>query len=252
MDKFKKVLQEMSDIHTAKNHDYGASTDKTYEEFGLTAYLVRMSDKLNRAKTLVNSDAKVSDEKMRDTLIDLAVYSAMAVASLDDEKTAKTNEGATTSESQSVFDRYLDILKALNHSTSLMRTEATSNIFSKYTNHYARIGKMDTNLYFVEAYGIPNNNKPCDQVTTKSIIRDPIVVSEYVGWFLEKFPCSTVDILNPFNHRAFIRCIELLKDHSLINVSVDRIDSIDSIVDLYTYTFQNKNWLGIVDIDFYS
>lgn len=61
----------------------------------MTAPVVRMSDKLERLKSLTKAEAKVKDESKRDTLIDLANYAMMTVLELDmeDEK-AKTSEKA--------------------------------------------------------------------------------------------------------------------------------------------------------------
>lgn len=78
---YDQVLNEMSEIHTAKNTDYGDSVSKTYAEFGLVSYLVRMSDKLNRAISVNRHGVThVTDEKLYDTLLDLANYAAMAAA----------------------------------------------------------------------------------------------------------------------------------------------------------------------------
>lgn len=80
---FEAVLQEMKELHSKKNHDYGDSFSKSFDEFGMVAPIVRMSDKLERLKTLCKSDAKVN-ESVRDTLIDLANYAVMTVAEIDE------------------------------------------------------------------------------------------------------------------------------------------------------------------------
>ena len=82
-EKFIGVLNELSDLYHRKNHDYGDSFRKSLEEFGLVAAVVRMSDKMERVKTLCKSNnANVADEKIRDTLIDLANYAIMTVMEL--------------------------------------------------------------------------------------------------------------------------------------------------------------------------
>ena len=82
-EKFIGVLQELSDLHHRKNHDYGDSFSKSLEEFGLEAAVVRMSDKMERIKTLCKGEkAEVTDEKIRDTLVDLANYAIMTVMEL--------------------------------------------------------------------------------------------------------------------------------------------------------------------------
>ena len=80
---FQNVQTEMLQTYKAKNHDYGNSVHKTFEEFGITSFLVRLSDKLNRAISLSKSDAMVKGESMRDTLLDMANYATIAVAELD-------------------------------------------------------------------------------------------------------------------------------------------------------------------------
>lgn len=78
----KEMLDDMHNLYIAKNHDYGNSVHDTYEKYGLTSFLVRIEDKLNRARTLSKNDAKVNDEKIEDTLMDMANYAILAVMEL--------------------------------------------------------------------------------------------------------------------------------------------------------------------------
>lgn len=73
------ILNEIKQLHNRKNADYGDSFDKTLDEFGLVASATRMSDKFNRFKSLIKNSAQVSDEKIEDTLIDLASYAIMTI-----------------------------------------------------------------------------------------------------------------------------------------------------------------------------
>lgn len=81
-DLFKEIVDEMYEIYVAKNTDYGSSVSDTFREFGLVSFLVRISDKLNRLKTLSKQESLVKDEKIEDTLIDLANYSILALIEL--------------------------------------------------------------------------------------------------------------------------------------------------------------------------
>ena len=83
---FKEIVTKMAKTYEAKNHDYGNSVHKTFEEFGMTSFLVRLSDKLNRLITLNKIEAQVKDEKIEDTLLDLANYSILALIELKKEK----------------------------------------------------------------------------------------------------------------------------------------------------------------------
>ena len=96
------ICQELHDLYTRKNHDYGDSFHETYLEEGLAMARIRLSDKLNRFKTLSRASQDISsghamvfdkdfaqhvaDESLRDTLIDLANYAIMTVMELDREK----------------------------------------------------------------------------------------------------------------------------------------------------------------------
>ena len=79
---FKDIVDEMHEIYIAKNSDYGSSVSDTYKDFGLVSFLVRMQDKMNRLKTLNNKESLVKDEKIEDTLLDLANYSILALIEL--------------------------------------------------------------------------------------------------------------------------------------------------------------------------
>ena len=90
MDKIKqhqKILDNLHTIYIAKNHDYGDSVHDTYKKYGLTSFLVRIEDKLNRVRTLnQNTDIQVPTEKIEDTLLDLANYAILAVIELQLEE----------------------------------------------------------------------------------------------------------------------------------------------------------------------
>lgn len=84
-----QLLDELHKIYISKNTDYGNSVHETYKRYGLTSYLVRIEDKINRARVLSQSEAKVQDEKLEDTLMDMANYALLAVIEL---KKGSTNE----------------------------------------------------------------------------------------------------------------------------------------------------------------
>ncbi len=77
------LLHQIHDQYIAKNTDYGNSFSETFEHFGLTAPIVRMWDKLQRIETLSHQTARVKEESIRDTLLDLANYAIMTVMELD-------------------------------------------------------------------------------------------------------------------------------------------------------------------------
>ena len=85
-----EIVKGLNNLYARKNADYGDSVHDTYMKYGLTSFLVRLEDKLNRARTLSKQDALVTDEKLEDTLLDMANYAILAVLELQDSK--KNNE----------------------------------------------------------------------------------------------------------------------------------------------------------------
>ena len=94
INKFKEITENMLDLYQRKQSDYGDSASKTFDEWGLISFLVRMEDKMNRVINLTkkNGDIKVADEKIEDTILDLANYSIMALIELDRVKSELTSE----------------------------------------------------------------------------------------------------------------------------------------------------------------
>lgn len=78
------ICKNLNHIYRTKNSDYGSSVTDTYNRFGMDSFLVRMYDKINRAYTLTrpNKIQEVKDEKIEDTLLDLANYAILAVIEL--------------------------------------------------------------------------------------------------------------------------------------------------------------------------
>lgn len=76
---FSDITKDMTELYERKNKDYGNSFDKTLNEFGIVAGLIRLNDKMNRIKSIYNKDISVKDESLEDTLIDLANYAVMTL-----------------------------------------------------------------------------------------------------------------------------------------------------------------------------
>lgn len=77
LDIYKYIINNLEETYKAKNNDYGNSVADTYEKFGDLSFLVRITDKYNRLMTLCNPNAPeqmVKDEKIDDTILDLANY----------------------------------------------------------------------------------------------------------------------------------------------------------------------------------
>lgn len=78
--RFNELAQTMCELYEKKNADYGDSFNISLDKYGIIAALTRISDKFNRIENLIlNQNKKVEDEKVEDTLIDLANYAMMTV-----------------------------------------------------------------------------------------------------------------------------------------------------------------------------
>lgn len=74
------LANQMTDLYARKNRDYGNSFDKSMDKFGLVVAAIRIGDKVNRLRSLIEKGgAEVKDESIADTFIDLACYSIMTL-----------------------------------------------------------------------------------------------------------------------------------------------------------------------------
>lgn len=80
---FETITANMYETYKKKNHDYGNSFDQSLDKFGLIASVVRLGDKMNRIESLVNKEAQVKDESIRDTIMDMANYCIMTAMWMD-------------------------------------------------------------------------------------------------------------------------------------------------------------------------
>jgi len=85
---FYKVLEQMKETHSNKNHDYAGTEDclanlKECEGMGIEPWVgvaLRIGDKWSRLKSFVRQGSlKVQDEKIEDTLIDMANYAVLCL-----------------------------------------------------------------------------------------------------------------------------------------------------------------------------
>jgi hypothetical protein len=82
VNQMKAVQEEGLLLFAKKNADYGDA----FTSHGIPGVLMRMGDKLLRFQKISKTGVQlVNDEKLRDTLIDLHNYAAMAILLLDEE-----------------------------------------------------------------------------------------------------------------------------------------------------------------------
>lgn len=106
---FLNYLESMKDLYLKKNHYYGDSVSKTFDEYGLVSFLVRMDDKMNRIKTLNKiQDTAVREEKIEDTLLDLANYAILALTEIEFRKNRLLENEEYPKKDVEMTQRYID------------------------------------------------------------------------------------------------------------------------------------------------
>ena len=93
--RFYELLNTIKNLHDAKKHDYGAKED-IFANFRLSALtgispwkgsVVRMGDKYSRICSFIkNGDFKFKEENIKDTLLDMAIYSLITIVLYEQER----------------------------------------------------------------------------------------------------------------------------------------------------------------------
>ncbi len=111
-ERLEKLMNELLETYKAKNADYGDSFADSFREFGITSAVIRMSDKMNRIKSLSKKGGRqVKDESLRDSLMDLANYALMTVVELDQQVEDWKKENIGTIERPDAFKAAVRVCK---------------------------------------------------------------------------------------------------------------------------------------------
>jgi hypothetical protein len=81
VEQMQQIQKEGLELFTKKNIDYGDA----FAKYGFIGVLMRIEDKIQRSLSITKNGINlVNDEGIRDTLLDLHNYSAMALMLLDE------------------------------------------------------------------------------------------------------------------------------------------------------------------------
>lgn len=83
---FHNILREMGELHDRKQKDYGTDSDpfknvRNSQDFGIDPWIgcmVRANDKMKRIQSFAQKGT-LANESVEDSLLDLAVYSIIAL-----------------------------------------------------------------------------------------------------------------------------------------------------------------------------
>jgi len=87
VEQLKRIQSEGLELFRRKNADYGDA----FAKYGAIGVLMRIEDKIQRSLSITKNGVNlVNDEGIRDTLLDLHNYAAMALMLLEDTPGAAT------------------------------------------------------------------------------------------------------------------------------------------------------------------
>jgi len=76
VEELKDIQREALELFIKKNTDYG----EAFAKYGLLGVLMRIEDKIQRCVSITkNNITLINDESLKDTLLDLHNYAAMAI-----------------------------------------------------------------------------------------------------------------------------------------------------------------------------
>ena len=163
------LCAELHKLYVAKNADYGDSFAKVREEIP-NAILVRLSDKLNRLKSLMTKDddeRKVLDESIDDTLMDIANYALLELVErrnegdyYDDEEDEKESSHTFSSISDAVKEIQKTVRKACRNGW-INNDGLHDEIFTEFI---PELNKLKVVHYVVkDGEVISSDSKLCDE-----------------------------------------------------------------------------------------
>lgn len=116
-----KIQNEARALFKKKNQDYGDA----FANYGAIGVLVRIGDKISRLQSITTRQISlINTESLRDTLIDLHNYSAMAIMLIDEkrpiESSNHTQPVSSPENSPDKFQKDISVANSSKYSTSLL------------------------------------------------------------------------------------------------------------------------------------
>ena len=139
------VKEDMIDTYIRKNKDYGNSFDESLDEFGIVASAVRLSDKVNRLKTLLSGEKQnVSDESILDTIYDGMNYAVMTATYILLDEVSSNLVGMLQSEQKLVVKAYNIFISDGEGSDGTITLKGSEILRDNQGNPYMYVGQPAT------------------------------------------------------------------------------------------------------------
>ena len=125
-----KIQNEARELFRKKNQDYGDA----FANYGSIGVLVRIGDKISRLQSISNRNISlINSESLRDTLIDLHNYSAMAIMLLDESSEKSTKEPIQEPTQEPTQEPKQEYKEKIKYPTPITSTENSPNNKKQYT-----------------------------------------------------------------------------------------------------------------------
>lgn len=89
-DEIEGICNYLSKVLAAKNKDYGNSFEKTVKDYGLVTIPITLEHKMRRIANIVRRNKiEIINEKLDDSLLDLAGYAILSVIIISNRRAEK-------------------------------------------------------------------------------------------------------------------------------------------------------------------
>ena len=103
VEQMKKIQNNALELFRKKNIDYGDA----FAKYGVIGVLMRIEDKIQRSLSITNNGVNlVNDEGIKDTLLDLHNYAAMALMLLNENENETTLENENKTKQTTIVNYY--------------------------------------------------------------------------------------------------------------------------------------------------
>jgi transcriptional regulator with XRE-family HTH domain len=83
---FQSIARDIATLLEKKNHDYGDSFKRIFDEFGDLSTFIRLTDKMGRLATLLKGEEQIKDEPIDDVYRDIAGYCILSLVVRNQKK----------------------------------------------------------------------------------------------------------------------------------------------------------------------
>ena len=103
VEQMKKIQNNALELFRKKNIDYGDA----FAKYGVIGVLMRIEDKIQRSLSITNNGVNlVNDEGIKDTLLDLHNYAAMALMLLNENENETNLENENKKKQTTIVNYY--------------------------------------------------------------------------------------------------------------------------------------------------